>query len=200
MRVVKKSFFTLLELLVVLFIISLGLIATGVKIKDSYEEQRFLSESQQVLSQINMAQDLMLMMDTDVTVNLAHDPKTKQVTSTIDVEKPLPIEWERLIQRPLKLTAIHSFQFGPSKSDSAQLIFSLGSMSQGTLTLYEKGQDDSRREEKRQFTIELTGSPRPLGIKPTPVKEQDKVALSQLLYPQEVYEELYKNPSKEKTK
>lgn len=190
MIVVRKSFFTLLELLVVLFIISLGLIATGVKIKDVYEEQRFLSESQQVLSQINMAQDLMLMMDADVEVHLTQDPKTKQIISTIEIEKPLPDEWARLIERPLKLNVIHSLQMQGRNQDSLILLFSLGSMSQGTLTLYEGAQDDARRMDKRQFTIELMGYPRPLGAKVTPVKEQDKVALSQLLYPQEVYEDL----------
>ena len=71
----QKNLFYSFELLVVLFIISFGIILTGVKIKEIYREQRFLSEAQQVLSHLAMAQDLMLIMDTDVQVRIAPNKK-----------------------------------------------------------------------------------------------------------------------------
>ena len=61
--------------MIVLMIISFGLALTGVKIKELYSEQRFLSDSQKVLSHLAMAQDLMLIMDTDVKLILRRKEK-----------------------------------------------------------------------------------------------------------------------------
>lgn len=187
---IKKSFFTLLELLVVLLLISLGAALTGVKVKEAYDEQRFLSESQQVLSQLAMAQDLMLIMDADVQVKLMEDPKTKQITSWIDIEKPIKEEWARLIERKVELTSIHSYAFNGRQESPLTLQFSLGNMTKGTLVLAEGKIDDSNQSNQRQFTIDLVGYPSPLGTKSTPPKESDKGAQSQALYPAEVYEDI----------
>lgn len=196
-KIVKSSYFTLLELLIVLFIISFGVLLTGVKLKEAYEEQRFFSEAQQVLSHIAMAQDLMLIMDADVQVKLAHDPETRQVTCRLEIEKPLEDAWARMIERNLILTAIHSFEFEKGGENPLTLNFTLGCMSQGTLTLFEGKQDDARRSEKRLFKIELAGYPSPMGAKLAPFKNnQNQVEQSQLLYPIEVYEKLYPDPGK----
>ena len=188
---VKKSYFTLLELLIVLFIISFGVILTGVKIKEVYQEQRFLSESQQVLSHLAMAQDLMLIMDTDVQFKMTKNPESKQLTFWVQVEKPLEEAWARFVERKIELSAIQSYEF-EGQSDDLIIEFSLGSMSQGILTLFEGKQDDSHRTDKRHFEIELPGYPTPLASKSSNSKQQQKKSdKSQLLYPIEVYEKLY---------
>ena len=195
LRCIKKSCFTLLELLVVLFIISFGIILTGVKIKDVYEEQRFLSESQQVLSHLTMAQDLMLIMDADVRVRIVKDPQSKQVTFWLEIEKPLKDPWARFIERKVQLKAIQSYEFAGNTHHDLTLQFSLGRMSQGILNLFEGSPDDSKLSDKRHFQIELLGYPSPLTTQSSAAKEQNKAEKSELLYPVEVYEKLYANPS-----
>lgn len=193
---VKKICFTLLELLVVLFIISFGIILTGVKIKDVYQEQRFLSETQQVLSHLSMAQDLMLIMDTDVQVHFTPDKKNQQMQVWLEIEKPLEEPWARLVERKLSLSAIRSIEFDDKASQELTLLFSLGRMSKGKLLLFEGEQN--KNQEKREFEIELVGTPSPLGKKKGTLKEQTQSEKSALLYPIEVYEELHKDPNSKK--
>jgi type II secretory pathway pseudopilin PulG len=195
-RLVKKSYFTLLELLVVLFIISFGIILTGVKIKEVYQEQRFLSESQRVLSHLIMAQDLMLITDADVRFKIAKDPKSNQLMFWIEIEKPLEELLARFVERKQKLEAIQSFQFEDTHKNELTVLFSLGRMSQGTLHLSEAEEKNAHLSDKRHVQIELTGYPSPLTIKSSDTKEQNKTEKSQLLYPVEVYEKLYDKTSK----
>lgn len=87
----KKHPFTLLEWMVILFLLSFVIVLTGVKVKGAYEEQRFLSETQQILSHLEMAQDLMMILDTDVHFHLVQY-QNKQVAYWIDVDQPLIIK------------------------------------------------------------------------------------------------------------
>lgn len=197
---VKKPCFTLLELLIVLFIISFGVILTGVKVNGIYREQRFLSETQQVLSRLAMAQDLMLISDADVQVKIAPDADS-QLQVWLEVEKPFEEPWARFIEKKLTLQAIRSFEFQENHGKELSLRFSFGRMSKGTLTLYEGEKNSS--SEGRAARIELTGMPRPLKIKSGEEKEAFTFARRQsekgkVLYPAEVYEILYEDPDKEK--
>ncbi|WP_068468574.1 pilus assembly FimT family protein [Candidatus Protochlamydia phocaeensis] len=187
MRIVRQPCFTLLELLIVLFILSLGLALTGVKLKEAYDEQRFASEVQQVLDRLRMAQDLMLIMNADVQVCFSRNAKTKQIECKLDIEKPIKDGWANLIERPLALSAIRSYQFNGSQDDPLILRFSLGKMSQGQLTLLEA----SEAKEARKDFIELPGYPSPLVRGGRRIKEKERSEESQQLYPIEVYEELY---------
>jgi hypothetical protein len=182
--------------LIVLFIISFGVILTGVKIKDLYREQRFFSETQQVLSHLSMAQDLMLIMDTDVFVHFAPDEKEKKLQVWLEVEKPIEKSWTRLVERKLSLAAIESLEFDGSPTKELTLQFSLGKMSKGTLILFEEVK--SRSQEKKEFEIELVGYPSPIGDKKVAQREKTKSNKSDILYPVEVYEELYKDSNEEK--
>jgi type II secretory pathway pseudopilin PulG len=187
----RKGCFTLLELIIVLFIISMGIVLTGVKVKDVFQEQRFLSQSQQVLNHLAMAQDLMLIMDADVQVKI--DLKSKDLQIWLEIEKPLNGPSARLIERKIPLTAIHSFEFDESREKELTLLFSLGRMSKGTLTLYEGEHSD-----KREFAIQLRGYPTSFRANGKEVKDENQVGKSQLLYPEEVYEQLYAKTNKEK--
>jgi type II secretory pathway pseudopilin PulG len=191
MQIVKKSYFTLLELLIVLFIISFGVILTGVKIKEVYREQRFLSAAHQVLNHLAMAQDLMLIMDTDVQVKIAPDQEKEHLTIWLEIEKPIEEPWARLMERKLSLAAIQSFEFEGSRKKELTLQFSLGQMSKGTLILFEEEQGKGHRSEKREFKITLLGYPSPIGAPEKVIEEQKKSERSELLYPVEVYEQLY---------
>lgn len=201
----KKSFFTLLEVLVVLFLTSLGMTLTGVKVKELYQEQRFFSQVQQVTAHLAMAQDLMLIMNTDVEVKIVRDPKENELQIWLEVEAPLQDAMAKLVERKLFLPAIHSFSFedvedhrhrhrGGNDSELT-LYFFLGKMSEGKLTLL------GSKEEKYQFL--LTGFPYPIEGKALSKEEVslrsrgkiDKEEESALLYPEPVYQELYENPN-----
>jgi hypothetical protein len=208
----RKECFTLIELLIVLFIISLGVILTGIKVKGLYDEQRFFSEAQQVLGHLAMAQDLMLIMDTDVDVKLSRDPDSRGIRVQLDVERPFDLEksfekhsarfeehWARFVERKLSLSSIRSFSFDRNRENSLSLRFSLGGLSKGTLTLYEGNSNSG----DRQFSIELAGYPRPLkGISKEEDTKQmlvrDPAEKGKTLYPDEVHKELYENPNKKK--
>jgi hypothetical protein len=184
-----KRCFTLLELLIVLFIISFGIILTGVKIKGLYQEQCFISETQQVMSHLAMAQDLMLIMDTDVQVHFASNKEGDPIQVWLEIEKPFEKPWADLIERKLSLTAIRSLTFnGDPLVKELPLQFSLGKMSEGKLILFEGKQDKAQT----RFEIELLGYPSPIGKKVL-LKDQTKSEKSELLYPIEVYENLYKD-------
>lgn len=191
MQIVKKNRFTLLEILIVLLLLSFGVILTSVKIKEMYEEQRFLSEAQEVVSYLAMAQDLMLIMDTDVKVKMVENPESKRINVWLEIEKPLEKSWARLIERRLELKAIQSWDFEGTLGKDLTLQFSLGNMSKGILTLFEGAQHDSHQSDKRDFKIELVGYPSGIGKQEESAKQMDKTVKSRLLYPSEVYEELY---------
>lgn len=192
-KLVKKSCFTLLEMLVVLFIISLAVVVTGVKIKEMYQEQRFFSESQQVLSHLSLAQDLMLIMDTDVQVHFKQKKGKKgRLEVSLNVEKPIDDRWARLVERKLSLSAIHSLEFDRKVDNELTLQFSLGKMSQGTLILY--GAEQKKEEDTKKFEINLLGYPSPLGGNKELI-EKNSNRNEQQLYPAEVYKKLYEDPN-----
>jgi hypothetical protein len=196
----EKLYFTLLELLIVILIISFGAILTSVKMVGVLQEQRFLSESQQVLHHLSMAQDLMLILDTDVLVRIAKDREHHQINVWLEVEKPFDNEaWGRFIERKLALGAIQSFEFEGVHEEDLTLKFSLGVMSHGTLILFEGKKDETKLQNKKKYKIELPGYPCPIITQSLETKEQDKVKKSELLYPIEIYEKLYSQNPKNST-
>jgi type II secretory pathway pseudopilin PulG len=211
MRFVKKSFFTLMEIMVVMFILSLVMAVTGIKLKGAYDEQRFLSESQEVLSTLALAQDLMLIMDADVQFILAYNDQTKHLEAWLDVEKPLYVKrpldadqtfnsdkplndsWRKMIERKIQLPAIQSFTFDENSTDPLKLTFTLGKMSKGKLILSSQ-KESSKKESALTFEIDLPGYPSPL-IKrfKENKKENDRDDRhNDPLYPQEIYDKIYK--------
>lgn len=195
-RCVRKCYFTLLEVLVVLTIISLGAALTGVKINEMYHQQRFLSDTQLVLSQLTMAQDLMLIMDTDVKVNFERDAQTRGYFVWLDVEKPVKDSWARLVERKLPLSSIHSITFNDRTENPLTLKFTFGSMSSGTLVLAEDSSKNYQESDEGKFKITLPGYPRPFERTVKDRRERDLKLFSQALYPKDVYERLYADPSK----
>lgn len=192
---VRKSCFTLLEILVVMMLISIGVVVTGLKIQDIYHEQRFNSETRQVINHLSMAQDLMLIMDTDVFVRFSPDEKKESIKMWLEVEKPLDQPWRRLVERRIPLTSIRSIEFDGTPSKKLTLQFSLGKMSKGMLIL--KEEENSKKKKERKLNVELLGYPSPFDGKSEKGPEQKMTERSELLYPAEVHEQLYKTPKEE---
>ncbi len=188
-RFQPRGHFTLLELLVVLFLLSCGALFTGVKVKEMYRQQRFLSQTQQVLNHLAMAQDIMLIMDTDVAVTFAKDRSSGGTTLKLEVDKPLEVSWAKFVERRVELGAVESVEFHEAPADEILLYFSLGQMSRGILVLH------GGAKEEEHFCIELPGYPSPLIKGASAVEEESGDARSRDLYPAEVYRQLYeKNP------
>lgn len=192
MKRIKRAYFTLLELLVVLFILSLVTAVTGVKVAKLYTEQRFLFEVQQVASHLQLAQDLMLMLDIDTTVHFKWDDHKKAIVYQFVIDEPLTAEWAQLVRDTHQLNTIQYLEFGDTKVDSeagiALAFFSRGMcMSQGRLILAEnKARDDN----KAYYQINLQGYPHAITSQiyqenSNPAK-QNLFALSQVLYPKEL--------------
>jgi type II secretory pathway pseudopilin PulG len=185
MYFLKKATFTLMEILIVMMILTLVLSVTGVKVHDIYKEQQFLSEAQQVLSKLRTAQDLMLLINADVTVYLTKNTAKNEVTCYLDIQKPLEDNWAKIIEKPLVLQAIQKWEFTESSAQPLKLQFINGGMSHGTLTLQEN------TNKPRSFEIELLGYPTLIKQKTT--QEGGRLRPSQSLYPELVYEKFYNN-------
>jgi competence protein ComGC len=201
-KAARKQYFTLLEVLTVLLILSFGIGLTGVFVNKMYKEQRFMSETEQVLSHLGMAQDMMLILDTDVKVIFTKDKKNKTFLMRIDVEKPFTSFQQKVIEREITLSTIQSIKFNDKSKDPLILQFSLGKMNQGILQLTEQG------KEGRVELIALPGYPSPMnGVMGDPSTVSDRIrkmkrhfkseeeteSLSERLFPAEVYEALQKD-------
>lgn len=144
MKLFRRPFFTLLELLIVLFILSLVAVVTGIKMKEAYEEQVFLSEVEQIIDHLQMAQDLMLILDADVYFTLTKK-KDQTVAYQLEVEKPLVIKkigssaaqdednpspldpvlsqkWTQLVERSISLRAIKAFEWLEGEEQESSLV------------------------------------------------------------------------------
>lgn len=188
-----KHCFTLIELLIVLVILALGMGLTGVKIAQIYQEQRFNSEGEKILSHLMMAQDLMLILDADVKVKIEPDSRSNQLLVWMEVEKPFKNQaWEKLIERKIRLNSIRSFDFDDHHGKELVLRFAFGKMSKGTLTLYE----EDALSNGRKLSIHLSGIPGPLK-RSAPEKKEDAALYSAekstAIYPQEVHKALYED-------
>ena len=191
MTILRRSFFTLIEMLVVLLILSTGLALTGVKIKQAFDEQRKLSDFQQVLNMLIMAQDLMLMMDADVEVVFSHDPKTKLVVCRMYVEKLMEESWNKVVEKPLQLAVLRSYEFSTIHDNPLRLRFSLGKMSQGILTLSTDPHISSNTQSKNEMMILLKGYPSPITKLTDSDSVSDYTSSNEQLYPNEVYEKVH---------
>jgi hypothetical protein len=158
----RRRYITFIEIMIIItiLIITLGLI--GVNIRDLIKQQKFKSEVSLVVDQLRLAQDLMLILNTDSIFKIAKDDKG--LTTSITVETNLPPGWQREIlrQRP-PLTSIVAAEFDDRSSGTKTNAFPLelhflseGSvMSQGVLRLASRG------GEMESF-ICLPGYPSPL--------------------------------------
>lgn len=186
----KGRFFTLLELLIVCLILAFGAALTGVKVQELYREQQFLSASKQVMSQLALAQDLMLMMDTDVWVHFKVNSK-EGTTLKIEVERPIQERWTKIIERELILPSIKKIQFDGRSDKDLSVRFSLGKMTRGRLELV--GRDKEEIQE-----VFLYGYPVPIGEKESLLLNEEKLSRSEHFFPSLIFQELYEKKEAKK--
>lgn len=115
----------------------------GLSVQKLIHEQRFRTESGIVLESLRLAQDLMLIADSDVHLNFTKDPRTGGMLIAFNLEKPLTAGWAKEVMRQRKpLESIRFFEYvdqrlGTRQVNQVQLQFLSGGavMSQGTLRI-----------------------------------------------------------------
>lgn len=162
---VKQRFFTLIEIIVVVIIISLVSGVFTLNIRDLWRQQAFLDESNLLLHQLRLAQDMMQIMDADVDVSFKTSDGT--LTSKILAVSPPPILAQSIADHSeLKLKAIGPLLFEDLngvilENDFVITFFSRGFvMNHGVLKF---GPIDAERP---TVEILLPGYPKPLTIQP----------------------------------
>lgn len=107
----RKAYITLLELLLVLAI--MGIIAgfIGINASRAVREQRFRSEVEIIVDQLRLAQNLMLIFNSNVSVKFVGH-KDEGIEYRMEFDTPLPKNWSQELNRPHeKLTTVKQINF-----------------------------------------------------------------------------------------
>jgi type II secretory pathway pseudopilin PulG len=163
----RRLHVTLLEILIVIAVLALISGALVYNINNAVIDQRFRTEVGRVVDTLRLAQDLMLIHETDVHVKFAHEKGG--IKYWLEMETALKQPWEQEIKRPLKnLTAIRGVFFNDLTSPSfvkGQIdvkFLSKGSlMSRGVMRLATSTEDNPPRGTLESF-ICLPGYPHPI--------------------------------------
>lgn len=115
----RRLHVTLLELLLVLSLLALLAGVIGINMRRAFFEQRFRAEVSGLVSSLRLAQDLMLILDTDIHVFIEDDPK-KGLHSWIEAEKKLTDGWGRELERKrARFSAIHLVEMEDKISENS---------------------------------------------------------------------------------
>lgn len=163
----KRRYFTLLELIVVITILALASGAVAWNIRKAYVQQRFNSEVAMVVNTLRLAQDLMIILQDDVHVIFAQAPD-KGIIFWIQTESPLAKNWETVLKRShKKLREVHALKFrdelpGPVQMGELDVKFLSGGtvMSRGVMRL--STTDDDTVANALRSAILLYGFPHPI--------------------------------------
>ena len=110
-----RRWFTLIELVIVIALLTLAGGVIGVKTVGALQEQRFRSEVYLVVERLRLAQELMLIMNCDVTLKFKQLPHNKGIEVQLLTDQKLPPSWHALVgTAPLKLGYINLVEYdGP---------------------------------------------------------------------------------------
>lgn len=172
----RLSFFTLVEILLVMLILSVVAVVIGVNVNKALEEQRFRTEVEVVLNELRLAQDLMLVLKANVDVKFSQD--SAGINYAIETESSTTKNWVNELKRPHpKLKTIRGISFKdelemPTQSGAVTIHFmSKGSvMSRGILRLSNSSDAVNVPSWALVRVINLYGYPHPLSSS-SPSKE-----------------------------
>lgn len=175
--------------------------AMGLNIRSLLKEQRFKAETSLVVDTLRLAQDLMLIAESDAHVRFAPDKESGGILYWIELEKPLTKSWIReLVRKRAPLTAIRWVEFEEAQGGRVANQFDLhflsgGSvMSQGNLRLA-----NADRQPSMQGYICLPGYPVPLVLSNAPCEIKKQTELEKLTFytQREIFEREQKNALKQ---
>lgn len=161
--------FTLLEMLIVMALIAMTAGLIGFKVADLLEQQRFRTGVDQIVDKLATAQNLMLIFQTDVTVQFEEGAKGEQLCH-VDCDYPLSPVLVKLLNQDQVLKGIKrvSFKSKDSTGDVSCLKFSSlrSQLPEGTLLL--SGYSDLHQEGPMYRELVLSGQMSPIALKPKP--------------------------------
>ena len=177
---------TLIEIVIVLAVLSMVIGVVGFNLANMAQQERFRAGSTFLVDRLQLAQDIMILFETDVKAILTKQENTLGFRLELDSSRIQGTALEGVI-RPINIPGITAFTFtdarGVSQADRIELLFmSRGTkMSRGTLMLTgAPGNEDLTRY------ITLSGYPRVIRYASEPEQDDLIPNLSEQLYPVEV--------------
>lgn len=181
-RSLRKKQMTLIEMLVVIMVLSLIVSVIGFNVYRLVGDQRFRNEVKMVLDELRLAQNLMLIMGSDVRVTF----EGENGAILMKLESSKDISWLKAVHpEPKKLRVIHHASFSKELKDLSFgfeqngireiKFFSKGAtMSSGILRLSVSSDEDT--DEKNTLTryICLSGHPEPITMQLKNCSEKNK--------------------------
>ena len=158
---VQGRFVTLIELLIVIAILSVATGSISLGIYKAVREQQFQSEVSQVLDRVRLAQDLMLVRNTDVSIKFKTSEDGNEILYWLEFDQQGSEKWLRESQRvpkTLKWVQYVDFQdmaeMEPVNGSAEIRFFSGGAvMSQGDLRLSTSRNDDLKGALTRYISL-----------------------------------------------
>lgn len=180
----RRLHITLIEILIVLSLLALILGIVGLNLGGAARTERFRSGVDILVQKLRLAQDLMLILRTNIRITLEQQEDGLHVTFT--AEGALTPALISATTSKTTIDSIHAFSFDSKTSDEKLVLDFLsagGKMSKGTLTLFSDPNDTNGLKED----VHLAGYPSPIvagkvkqAIKGASKEESDR------LYPSEV--------------
>ena len=169
MIAVRRVHVTLFELLIVMVIIGLVASVIGIGIHKALVDQRFRSEVSKVVDELRLAQDLMLILGTDVRVVFVENQRRDGIDFWIETETQVQKALQKEISRRHdKLKTIRGAFFEDELLKEATIgkievkFLSNGSvMSKGILVLSTSNQESATKGVLKSY-ICLAGIPKPI--------------------------------------
>lgn len=110
--VIRKWSITLIELLIVMAVLAMALGVIGFNTYKAIREQQFKTESELVVDYLRLAQNLMLIMNADASINFQTAADKKSIEMSIEIEGHVNKKYLSLISDKQKnLKQIHYVQF-----------------------------------------------------------------------------------------
>jgi len=185
----RKSYITLVELLIVLSLIALVAGAVGWNIAGMQRQEKFYAAVGQVVDKLHAAQELMLIYNDDVTVEIQKQRDGSYLIG-LKTGSPMTTRLGNLITAATAVEGLGSVAFSTEnrllETDRLELKYAaVGHRTpEGTLIL--SAYPTITAEGPLRTMIYLTGYPLPITPNKNPVDVQETLTESEELYPQEV--------------
>ncbi|NGX42103.1 MAG: hypothetical protein K940chlam7_00380 [Chlamydiae bacterium] len=164
MILIKRRHVTLVEMLIVMAILALMAGVVTINIRRAHQQQRFHTEVDLMVDTLRFAQDLMLLLNTDVHVRVALAEKRRGLEYWVEVEEGIPKAWKPVIKRSHRLlTETHSITFledGEVKELDIKFLSGGSLMSRGVIRMSTHENPDAAGATNR--AICLNGYPHPI--------------------------------------
>lgn len=170
MTTIRRQAITLLEVVIVIIILSIGSAIVAMNINNALIDQRFRTEVGQIVDEMRLAQDLMLILGTDVHLHFAAGKNGKEIEYWLELETRAPQNVQREVnrkRRPLKTIQgvfLDDELLSEIQEDHIDVKFlSNGAvMSKGIMRLATSGEERAVPKGTLESFICLAGYPKPI--------------------------------------